>query len=344
MSRNTLSKTLTRRDFLAFPLYYRRSIQINAPDPFQKRDSSEHPEIQFESDFLTDVVMEVIKRDQEVYNRYHKIADQIYEKIPEEERNDAFSELHCRLAGELGFEGVLRNVLREYGGSLQNITRVMVIKVYDRREEGADLRKQMDEEGEIVVMLALRPTRFVLSGENSQQVLLSFLRHELQHIVDMLDPDFEYHHGESLADLPQKENLIRDRYRLLWDITIDGRLFRRGKLINTQKEEHYEKFKSLFTRLPEKDKLDWFESLWNSNHPKHFDLLRQAKKGMEAHGTKSKREGGICHLCNFPTYDWIHKVSKKVQALIQKDFPDWKIEMSLCSRCYEVYCVRAGEW
>ena len=43
----------------------------------------------------------------------------------------------------------------------------------------------------------------------------------------MLDPAFEYCR-EEIDGLPSRQNLIRDRYRVLWDIYIEARLIHMG--------------------------------------------------------------------------------------------------------------------
>jgi hypothetical protein len=55
------------------------------------------------------------------------------------------------------------------------------------------------------------------------------LRHELMHVADMLDPAFGYERSLPTSDDgPSADNIVRDRYRVLWDVTIDGRLARAG--------------------------------------------------------------------------------------------------------------------
>ena len=60
--------------------------------------------------------------------------------------------------------------------------------------------------------------------------LRDYVRHEFTHLSDMLDPAFGY---APTLDLPglngAQQRLARERYRLLWDITIDGRLTAAGR-------------------------------------------------------------------------------------------------------------------
>lgn len=352
MDRYSPSQGLTRRDFLALPLNYRRGIKLNAPTNEnlkelhedaarigQRPDSAGSLLMRFESAFLSDVVMKMVERDRTLNNRYHNIADPIYEERPEEEREEAFSDLYRRLFVELGCEKLLREAVREFEGIIEAVDLVVVTKTRDRNEEGADLRKGQDEEGEIVMTLSLFPSHFL-----SPVKMRSFLHHELQHIADMLDPAFSYLPGQRLAEMLPTENLLRDRYRLLWDITIDGRIYRRGSDTVATQEDRYEEFNILFARLPKKERLLWFDKVWKTDHPTHSELLRLAKEGKGTHEKCGETQGGLCPLCQFPTYDWAQELNEDVVAHIQKDFPDWQIEMMLCKRCAEVYSVKAGQW
>ena len=352
MKRHSTSQGLTRRDFFAFPLNYRRDMKLNAPtnenlkelheDPSrtgQRRDSAGSFMMRFESALLSDVVMKMVERDRTLNNRYHKIADPIYEETTDEEREEVFSDLYRRLFVELGCEELLREAIREFEGTIEAVDLVVVTKTRDRNEEGADLQKGQDEEGKMVMTLTLFPAHFL-----SPVKLRSFLRYELQHIADMLDPAFGYLPGQRLAEMLPSENLLRDRYRLLWDITIDGRLERKGFDTVVTKEDRYEEFNILFARLPKKERLLWFDKVWQTDHPTHSELLRFAKEGKGTHEKYGETQGGLCPLCQFPTYDWAQEINKDVVAHIQKDFPDWQIEMMLCKRCAEVYSIKTGQW
>jgi hypothetical protein len=73
--------------------------------------------------------------------------------------------------------------------------------------------------------------------------LLPLLRRELQHVADLLDPEFGYQ-----ATLPPgvaaspHGRVVRDRYRVLWDTWVDGRLVRRGVLPATAREDRLADF------------------------------------------------------------------------------------------------------
>ena len=79
--------------------------------------------------------------------------------------------------------------------------------------------------------------------------LKKFFRHELMHVVDMLDEKFGYKEGK-LAKLPVEETIVREKYKLFWDIFIDSRLEKRGKETVQSKDERFGEFEKLYARLP----------------------------------------------------------------------------------------------
>jgi hypothetical protein len=109
----------------------------------------------------------------------------------------------------------------------------------------ADVGLPVDAAPTIVVRL--RP-QSLLDPEG----LRTLLRRELLHVADMLDPAFGY-----LKELPSVErdpavvNLLRERYRVLWDATIDGRLCREGLLGTRARAVGLSEFARAFPMLKE---------------------------------------------------------------------------------------------
>jgi len=66
------------------------------------------------------------------------------------------------------------------------------------------------------------------------------------HLADMLDPAFGYERNLSAAaDGPSAENIVRDHYRVLWDVTIDGRLARHGVASSGARVARWREFEEL---------------------------------------------------------------------------------------------------
>ncbi|HKB15242.1 MAG TPA: hypothetical protein VKF62_04215, partial [Planctomycetota bacterium] len=147
--------------------------------------------------------------------RYHRDLEAIYASPAGEAREAAARELHARWFLRLGLDAPLRTAAIEAGPSLGRADRMFVHAVASAHEEGADLRGRPSPESgreERTVVVSVRPGRF---GDGA--ALARFLRHELRLVADLLDPTF----GRPIAPAPDART--RDRYRLLWEITADGR-------------------------------------------------------------------------------------------------------------------------
>src|SRR5262249_40567933 len=142
------------------------------------------------------------------------------------------------------------------------------------------------------IALKLRPAAFSVPEK-----LLSFLRHELYHIHDMLDPAFGY--DPALPDCqgePARLKLFLNRYRVLCDTLVDGRLFESGKAAEGTKARRQKEFLSAFSLLGEKA-LQAFEEWFCLPRPAHAALIQFARNPCGRSGTGSVAEAGICPLC-----------------------------------------------
>ncbi|MGH8596384.1 MAG: hypothetical protein ACREXT_06985, partial [Gammaproteobacteria bacterium] len=147
--------------------------------------------------------------------RYHRARTKLYD-LPDDDRPDAFFQFHLEWFHNLGLEDRLLNALKQFPIIRQRATTLLVRKSVSKKDEGAELFVRADANN---VAIALRSERFFEPGFDQ------WLAHELCHISDMLDESFSYEPEMSLPDAPPAEvSLLRERYRVLWDITIDGRL------------------------------------------------------------------------------------------------------------------------
>ena len=269
------------------------------------------------------------------------LTDPIYERIPLEAREGEFEKVHREFFLHLGFGEALPKALGEFPGLEGRVEAVFIGNAVTRQEEGADLGHDRTRIG-----VKVRPERF-----GDSQGLRTYLRHELQHLADMLDPAFGYVREERLASSPAEENLIRERYRLIWAVFIDGRFGRQGKETIATKGERFRDFETLYSRFSHPQRLVIFESLFGAERLTHAEILAMAKDPnslLERVGEVSLGElpqrvllpGSPCSLCRFPTYSWAEAFEEEVIGLIKRDFPDWQPQEGACERCSEVYSVR----
>jgi len=291
------------------------------------------------------VLMEIKRREEagdlEPLRAYRTLADPIYERIPLEAREGEFEKVHRGFFLRLGLGEALPKALGEFPELQDTVEEVFIGKAVAEQEEGADLGY-----GRTRIGIKVRPERF-----GDSQGLRRYLRHELQHLADVLDPAFGYVREERLGSSPAEENLIRERYRLLWAVCIDGRLARQGKETIATKEDRLRDFETLYPRSPRPQRLAIFESLFGAERLTHGEILAMAKDpntllervGEVSPGGLPQRvllPGSPCPLCRFPTYAWREAFEEEVIGLIKSDFPNWQPQEGACERCAEVYSVR----
>jgi len=174
------------------------------------------------------------------------------------------------------------------------------------------------------------------------QNLLPFLRHELMHIVDMLDPDFGYKPELPKSDIGATyDRLLRERYRVLWDTTIDGRLVQKSWLNPEVKSRHWLNFKQAFSG-PEADLENIFSFFFNNQRPNHAELVSfaQSSESWFINTLPDPHPKGLCSVCQFPSFHLektITKLSPQTIIRIQDDIPGWQPEQLICQQCADVY-------
>ncbi len=156
----------------------------------------------------------------------HAQADRLYEQAwPDNDARDlAFRDVHAAFFRDLGFERAITEVLAGYALLRAGLAQLSLLLALRRRDESAELFVR-PEEGD-----PARPHRTAVVHVRAETVLdadrlRSWLRRELHHVQDMVDPAFGYRPslGE-VGDSPGRADLVRDRYRVLWDAWIDARL------------------------------------------------------------------------------------------------------------------------
>jgi hypothetical protein len=212
--------------------------------------------------------------------RFHRERERLYEILDPDDRNAAFFRLHFDWFREWGLEKPLADVLREFPLLAEGLHVLAVRKTPSKNDEGAEL--YVNDAGQRTGLLALRLER--LAQEAS---LPDFLRHELTHLHDMLDPAFGYSPALDLPGLnTAQQRLAAERYRLLWDITIDGRLAATGHTPLTPREQHAAAFARGYAFWPAERQSETFESLWRNAKPCHSDLLALIGAEFEVQGVR----------------------------------------------------------
>lgn len=277
---------------------------------------------------------------------FRKKADSIYADVPPRKREAAFSVLYRRYFEELGYPDQIKSILSEFTGGGEIPSECFLVRTFRDEEESAQLSEDGTRLGVQIRAETLR----------SPERCAYLLRHELTHILDILDPAFGYEPSRPLSEVsPSEESLFRDRYRTLWDLSIDGRLERKELLPEGLRERRATEFQTLFPNLGGPAAEEAFAALWDGPRPSDA-AFRQMVRGtaplcsalnLSAHisGEDEPRAtfgpGSLCSLCQFPTHEWA-ETTEHLSRLVRAEFPGWDPSQGICTQCVNRYLFTAA--
>jgi hypothetical protein len=266
-------------------------------------------------------------------HRFHHAREKLYSILDPDERNAAFFNLQLEWFREWHIDEFLCNILSDFPLLDSALDALAFRKARGRNEEGAELFVNAEQQRNGFV--AVRPERF-----ENDDALHRFLNHELMHISDMVDPMFGYSPELALTGVAgANERLVRERYRLLWDVTIDGRLHRRSLATESTRERRWSEFVRAFGFWPEEKRLATFDPLWLATSPQHCALLALASDPRDLRAGHEPRPGAPCPLCGFSTFEWASAsaLTPQISEAVGAEFPHWTPADGTCARCAEVY-------
>jgi hypothetical protein len=261
--------------------------------------------------------------------------DRIYDADEPDEREARFEELHGRFFLQLGLDRPLHEALAYRPEFLLRTRGCRVLPAFSRQEETADLRAEVDVPAERTptIVVRLRPQALL-----DHEALRTLLHRELLHVADMLDPAFGY-----IRELPSVEtdpaavNLLLERYRVVWDATIDGRLYREGRLGTWARAARLAEFRGTFPMLKERAETS-FAPWFDGPRPSHAAIVAFIQEPLGP-GTADEAR---CPLCRLPTRTLDRGpegLDRQVLLAIERDHPGWHAERGRCPRCAEAYAT-----
>jgi hypothetical protein len=300
--------------------------------------------LDFEPRLMEEAVLLAIERGStSERGEFRRERETLYQKRDPGEREAGFQELSRRWFVRLELRQPLRQALSEQPGITRSVSRGFILPASSAKDEAADLHDgretTLKTARQPVLVVRLRPASLL-----DRARLLAFLRHELQHVADMLDPEFGYERSTPAGTSPAYANLLRDRYRVLWDTTIDGRLCRRGLLDPAVEELRRREFSATFGMLEEPSREESFQRYFRSLQPRHRELWSFASQPLTAgdRGT-GPHVSRRCPLCSLPTVSF-HPNPKElgpaVLSAIHQDFSAWSPDRGLCFQCADLYASR----
>jgi hypothetical protein len=292
-------------------------------------------ELEYEPRFLDEVTLRAVRVRPEG-RLFHRERERVYRLADAEARGRAFDALNLAWCERLGVLAPIQGALAEQPLVARGVGRCAVGRPPRRRDAGAELLVRPTASGEEA---AARCLRLLVAPEMLLEpgALRAFLRRELQHVADMLDPRFGYAPRlPAAAGGPVHERLLRDRYRVVWDATVDGRLVRRGWLPRRVRAERRREFLAAFASLGAEGELA-FTRFFIDPAPSHAAIVE-----FITHAA-GRRASGTCALCGFPTSDpepEPDELPAAVLADIAADFPDWRPTDGCCRQCADLYRSR----
>jgi hypothetical protein len=276
---------------------------------------------------------------------FRRERDRLYDVVDADRREAEFRAFHMRWFVRLGLHHLIEENVVPRVEILGRVALCRVSRALASRDEGADLidsSPAIAPRGDAPPTLVLRVRPSALLDRVS---LATFLAHELTHVADMLDPAFGYERRLPPSDDgPSRDTILRDRYRVLWDVTIDGRLARRGLGGAGAREMRRQEFARTFAMLGAEGPRvfdDWFDRI----EPRHAALVAFAQSPNGA-GSTNPADSGRCPLCHFPVAaldSSPDRLSPATQTIIRADYPAWRREQGICTQCLDLYEARHEE-
>jgi hypothetical protein len=269
--------------------------------------------------------------------RFHREREKLYSIMDPDERNSAFFRLHLDWFREWGLERLLTEALQEFPLLPKSLRILAFRKARGKTDDGTEL--YVNEAGDRNGVVAIRPELLAMERQ-----LGAFLRHELMHLQDMVDPAFGYVPELPLSGLFMSQHRVaRERYRLLWDVTIDGRLTHQRRNTVATEDQRRQEFADVFDFWPEARQRQVFQELWTNPAPTHQMLVDLVQDPRQVQTGIGPLPGAPCPLCGFPTFAWAEPASltEDLQRAIQAEFPRWTAPQGACARCLAIFRSRS---
>lgn len=258
--------------------------------------------------------------------RFHREREKLYAILDPDERNDAFFNFNLEWFREWDLENLLLQAISEFPILKSSLSLLAFRKARLKKEEGAELYRAAGDSKGVVTLLS---SHFVHPAG-----LALFLRKELFHLHDMLDPAFGYQptlQEQHLTEL--QERIASERYKLLWDISIGNRLAKSASV--TSKVEH--QFHLAFSFWPEEKRAAILAELAQPQ-PTHSRFVQLCCDPKDLATSSVPAPGAHCPLCGFSTFQWATDLELSDFApVITAEFPHWTPSQGACQRCAETY-------
>jgi len=308
-------------------------------------------QIEYDPQLIEQAVFLACRQDRPMESKLHAATDPLYTLADHRAAEAKFQEVYATFFTDLELGSILTTLLAERPLIEQHVGRCIVHQAVQSKDESAELFVKnagpSANPSTRTLIIRLCPASLLAPDD-----LALWLRRELLHVSDMLDERFAYHR-EALDGLPARQNLMRDRYSVLWDVFAQSRLSREGNA----EQSYTRRLSAMFQKAFSGHGGDWqgvFQRVFRDPGLTHRRLLDWAGKPETLFGEQSAPQqgptrpspGGECPLCGFPTYDWFGFETGGADSLaeaIRSSRPDWQRRSGACRQCAEIYAAVATQ-
>ena len=301
--------------------------------------------IEYEPGLVEQTVNHAVSKDPALEAELHRWIDPLYGIPRERDRDARFVRAYGDFFERLALDRMLRRLLDERPVIAESVGACTVGPVLRVAHESAELliRKEPEEvsRDDRLVIVQVSPTTLA-----DPELFARRMRPELYHIADMVDPAFRYRR-QQIEGLPARQNLVKDRYRVLWDVYIEGRLQREGRAEETSRSRLVGRLARVFD-IDSADTVNrTAKSVLDAPSLTHAQLFAWANdpNGFCERETNTPEfqpgaPGASCPLCGFSTFDWFvfdTDTDKDLVHTIEAHYPDWTPASCACRQCAEIY-------
>lgn len=244
-------------------------------------------EIRFDPGFVEEAVFLELKRlaasgEEGMQRRFREEWASLYEGGSSvEESEAAFQRLSGRYFKALGLSELFAQRFEELQGLSASAEVAFVRRVFSRKEERVEFYASRAGDGRLgieiptVLFIGLQVARCL-----HREALVAFLRHELMHVCDMIDPAFKYDPRADLGGVCEaEEDLLRERFRLLWDVWVHGRFKRKGWQTLEEDSVRRQEWERVFAFVDPVRRLEAFRIVGGRDRWTQQELLALARQG-----------------------------------------------------------------
>lgn len=225
--------------------------------------------IEYELSLIETAVFLAVRNDQELGRAYHRAIDPLYEIEDPEQRRREFEPAFRSFFTSLGLDRVVGGLITERPLVEQRVERCVVREAARKKSESAELfiPESHDQTSKRIMVIEVCPQSLIDSDR-----FVFRMRRELLHVADMLDERFGYQRDTFSGQL-SFQNLQRDRYRVLWDTFVAGRLQAEGFGTDAEVTRLEEAFARVFYGMNQGAIRTAFRAVLRADSLTHRDMM-----------------------------------------------------------------------